>query len=326
MQLNRFDLNLLRSLDALLTERNVTRAAEKLFVTQQAMSGTLAKLRDYFEDQLLVRVGRQLELTPLARALTQPVREALLQIQSALDTRPSFDPARARCEFRFAMTDYVSLVFLPNVLGELAREAPSIRCHVESLRVSSFQRLESGEVDFCIGADDGGLYGSHAAGPEIRTHPLFEDDFVCVVDRQHPVVGEHLSMEVYQSLRHNLVRFGSDVATIVERGWRRAGLDMNVLATAPSFAELLFMLPGTPFIATAQRRLARLLANSLPLRLIECPLKLPCLHETLFWHARNETDPRHRYVRDVIARAAIALNESPGSAATSPTDTWQSHR
>src|ERR1700757_4799238 len=110
MQIRRFDLNLLPSLDALLAHQNVTRAAEQLFVMQQAMSGALSRLRAHFEDELLIRVGRHLELTPLAKSLVRPVREALLASQAALDTRPSFDPATARRPCRIAMSDYASLV------------------------------------------------------------------------------------------------------------------------------------------------------------------------------------------------------------------------
>jgi hypothetical protein len=110
MQFSHFDLNLLRSLDALLAERNVTRASERLFVTQQAMSGALRRLREHFENELLVRVGRQMELTPLARSLALPVREALLKAETALNTQPSFDPVTAKGTVRVAMSDYTSLV------------------------------------------------------------------------------------------------------------------------------------------------------------------------------------------------------------------------
>jgi LysR family nod box-dependent transcriptional activator len=131
MQFSHLDLNLLRSLDALLAERNGTRASERLFVTQQDMSGALRRLREHFENELLVRVGRQMELTPRARSLAIPVREALLKAETALNTEPSFDPGTAKGAVRVAMSDYTSLVLLPRLMQILAAEAPNFTVRVE---------------------------------------------------------------------------------------------------------------------------------------------------------------------------------------------------
>src|SRR5262249_11793074 len=131
MQLNRFDLNLLIALDALLHEKNVTRAAERVFLSQPAMSASLQKLRDFFQDPLLVRVGRDMELTPRAQSLVQPVREALLKVQSTLGTQPTFDPATVRRTYTVIATDEAVPELVPRVLGRLAREAPQIQCHIE---------------------------------------------------------------------------------------------------------------------------------------------------------------------------------------------------
>jgi LysR family transcriptional regulator, nod-box dependent transcriptional activator len=307
MQLNTFDLNLLRALDALLVERNVTRASERLFVTQPAMSGALQRLRDNFGDQLLVRVGREMELTPLARSLVAPVREVLLQIQATLETRPSFEPKLARRNFKVAMSDYATLVLMPAVLRLLAIEAPFMTCHVEALTELSYGRLENGELDFCASVDDWHLFGNYEPGQVIRTQKLFSDDFVCVVDRHHPDVGATMSLDQYRHLSHNVARFGRGVATIVEQFWDAAHLELNIAATAPNFSSLIFMLPGTALVATAQRRLAGMLAASLPLKIVECPLELGSLNEILVWHARNEFDPGHQFIREIFAKAAATL-------------------
>jgi LysR family nod box-dependent transcriptional activator len=131
MQLNRFDLNLLISLDVLLHEKNVTRAAERVHVSQPAMSAALHKLREYFNDQLLVRVGREMELTPRGLSLVEPVREALLSIQATLGTQPSFDPKTAQREFTIIVSEEAVPGFLPAILRRLAGEAPGIRCRIE---------------------------------------------------------------------------------------------------------------------------------------------------------------------------------------------------
>src|SRR5882724_11432730 len=176
MQFSHFDLNLLRSLDALLAERNVTRASERLFVTQQAMSGALRRLRGHFENELLVRVGRQMELTPLARSLAHPVREALLKVETALNTQPSFDPGTAKGTVRVAMSDYASLVLLPRLMQILAAEAPKLTVQVEAYNDLSFPRLDSGDLDFCVTVSERSLYSDNFPNGEIRAQGLFHDD------------------------------------------------------------------------------------------------------------------------------------------------------
>src|ERR1700753_1546934 len=133
MHLNRFDMNLLIALDALLREKNVTRAGERIYLSQSTMSGALQRLRDYFGDELLVRVGRELELTPRAQTLVDPVRDILLRVQAALESEPSFDPATAARRFSIVMSDYCFLTFLRPVIKRLQEEAPGITCRVEPL-------------------------------------------------------------------------------------------------------------------------------------------------------------------------------------------------
>ena len=133
MQLSTFDLNLLRALDALLRERNVTRAAALQNVTQQAMSGTLKRLREHFSDELLMPVGRGFELTPLGEALIHPVHEAMLQIGRLLEITPTFEPAQSVRRFRIAMSDYAMAMILAPLMSALTRQAPGIVCDVRLL-------------------------------------------------------------------------------------------------------------------------------------------------------------------------------------------------
>ncbi|MDR3511069.1 MAG: LysR family transcriptional regulator [Caulobacteraceae bacterium] len=208
MDLNKFDLNLLKALDVLLEERNVTRAAERLFITQQAASGALQRLRRHFDDDLLSPVGRRLEPTPLALSLVLPVREALLATKAALGTRPTFDPQSAQANCRIAMTDYSLLVALPRFLRRLSVDAPRVRCTVEPLTKNSFDRLDMGDLDFCLAANDVRLYGRHRPGKLIRSEPMFQDDFVCVVDPRYVDISRGMPLSAYKRLRHNSVAFG----------------------------------------------------------------------------------------------------------------------
>lgn len=313
MELSHFDLNLLRSLDILLAERNVTHAAERLCLTQQAASSALQRLRRHFDDELLVRAGRNLELTPLAQSLVVPVREALLTVQSALNTRPQFDPATAVYKCRIAMSDYCLHVILPHLLQRLTNSAPGIQFKVETLSPDSFTRLEMGDLDFCLTAHDLRLYGSHLPSGHIRTMPLFEDDFVCVADPSHVDISNGISLNTYRKAKHNTVDFGEDLKTIVENAWAATKTRFDVAVLVPNFAAQIFMLPGTPLIATSQRRLAYTLAPRLGLAVAECPLKLPHLEEILFWHERTEQDPARIFVREALGEVADRLRENTPS-------------
>jgi LysR family nod box-dependent transcriptional activator len=309
MNIKSFDLNLLRSLDALLSERSVTRAAERMCVSQPAMSGALQRLREYFEDQLLIRIGREMELTPLAISMVASVRDVLHGIQVTLEARPSFDPMTAKRSFRASMSDYVAVVLMPHVLRRLVTQAPYMSCQVEHLNEGSFNRLDSGESDFCIASNRWTLFGSNEPGDDIQTEPLFSDNFVCVVDKDHPAVTDHISLEDFKRLPHNLVSLGRGVESMPGYAWKAAGLDLNIAATAPSFCTAILMIPGTPVVATVQRRLARRLADSLPLKIAKCPVEVPTLHEALTWHIRHEFDPGHQYMRRVFSEAAAQLGD-----------------
>lgn len=308
MKLSHFDLNLLRALDALLTERHVTRAAAKLFVTQQAASSALQRLRDHFDDPLLVRHGRSLELSPQAEALVEPVRNALLAAQAALDTRPDFDPLTASSTIRIAMSDYGVFVAMPMLMRYLAQRAPGMHCQLHPLPQDGFDPLEMGDLDFMLSARDLKLYGEHRPSDQIKSQRVFWDDFVCVADPTCVDLTDGLSKSDYRKARHNSVSLGPGIKTIVEWGWLSASLELNVVAVAPSFSAQIFMLPGTPIVATAQRRLAESLAPRLNLQIVECPLALPKLHERLMWHARSDNSPAMSWVRGIFDEIAGELS------------------
>lgn len=205
------------------------------------------------------------------------------------------------------MSDYGLVVVLPRFLRRLSAEAPGIRCTVEPLSKQSFNRLDMGNLDFCLAADEVRIWGAHRPSKFIRSEPMFEDDFVCVVDPRVVDVSQGMPLGVYQQLRHNSVAFGDGVKTLVEEAWTGSKIEIDVAVTAFSFSALLFMLPGTPLIATAQRRLANILAPRLGLVVVESPLELPRLRENLMWHERVEADPIHIYLRQTMGAAAADL-------------------
>jgi LysR family transcriptional regulator, nod-box dependent transcriptional activator len=304
MQLNRFDLNLLIALDALLHEKNVTRAAERVFVSQPAMSAALQKLRDYFDDPLLVRVGRDMELTPRGLSLVEPVREALLRIQATLGTQPSFDPQTVKRTFTVIVTDEAVPGLVPAVLRRVAREAPGIQCHFEQISSTSLTRLEYGDADLCLCLDILRFFGIRAYPDTLRVIELRPVHWVGCACREHPILGEELTLEQYQSLPHLFARPNGHTAPVEELVRRLLNMDIEVRATGQSLLELPFMLPGTPLIATLPERVARLVAPVVPLKTFALPFDTLNSHEVLLWHKRNEPDPGHAWLRTLFIEVA----------------------
>jgi len=186
MQLNRFDLNLLIALDALIHEKNVTRAAERVFVSQPAMSAALQKLRDYFNDPLLVRVGRDMELTPKGLSLVEPVREALLRIQITLGTQPTFDPAKVQRGFTVICSADAHLRVMPTALRRLVREAAGVVLHIEQFSETTLSRLEYGDADLYLGMNMLSVFGARAFPDTLRVVDVRPVEWVCVVCPDHP--------------------------------------------------------------------------------------------------------------------------------------------
>jgi LysR family nod box-dependent transcriptional activator len=305
MQFHRFDLNLLIALDVLLREKNVTRAAEKVFVSQPAMSAALHKLRDYFNDPLLDRVGRELELTPRGLSLVEPVREALLLIQAALGTQPTFSPATTQRDFTMIVSEEAVPGLLPAVLQRAAAQAPGIRFHIELISQTALARLEYGEADLCLCLDNLRLYEMRAYPESLHSIRLRPVRWLCAVDRNHPTVGETLDAEQYLALPHVFGRPSGYSASAEELVRRLFDTDITVHLTVPSLLHLPLVLPGTSYVATVPERVVKLFSDSTPMKTFPLPFATPEHYEILIWHKRNESDPAHAWVRALI----VALSQ-----------------
>jgi len=304
--LTRFDLNLLLALEALLAERHVTRAAERLYVSQPTMSGMLQRLREHFDDQILVRVGRDMEPTPKARALYEPVRDLLLGVRSLMAAQPTFDPSTGRRAFRLIISDYATVVFLPHVVRRLSQEAPHVQLITEMIAPNSYERMESGEADLVVSPDDWRLMGALRQNESLNLLPLFTDRFVCVASADHPALGEHLTLEEFVGLQHAVARFGRNTMTVEEAALRRANIDFEATVVTAHFSSLLSLVPGTRLLATVQERLFKALGGP-SLKAYEPPVAIPPLNEALMWHPRNDYDPAHVWLRQVFADVGRTL-------------------
>ncbi|MDN7179539.1 LysR family transcriptional regulator [Caballeronia sp. SEWSISQ10-4 2] len=298
MRLGHFDMNLLVALDALLDTRSVTRASERLHIGASATSSALGRLREYFGDELLMQVGRRMDLTPLGRSLAQPVREILLTVQSTVVARLEFDPAQARRNFVIRASDYLTTVLLIDVVQRLQREAPGITLHIANMADDVPERLDRGEVDFVI-------YPSVSVNPQHPSQPLFEETYSCVVWTGNTLVGETLSLEQYREMGHVAATFGDSRSVSFESlMMANLGVSRAIEVTTTNFNTLPQLVIGTTRIATVHNRLAQIYAHYLPLRLLPLPMDFPPLVEMMQWHAINNSDPAHVWMRRVLLEQA----------------------
>jgi LysR family transcriptional regulator, nod-box dependent transcriptional activator len=300
MRLDRFDLNLLVILDALLEERNVTKASQRVHIGQSAASGALARLREYFGDELLVPVGRRLVLTPLAEGLVMPVRDILLRTRATIARKPGFDPASAERRFLICASDYAAIVLLANTVRRLASEAPGVVLDIRSPMHNAYEVFERGDIDLLIMPEP---YMSAFPEPKIR---LFDDTHVCMVWSENKLVGEALTFDQYMTLGHAAVHFGDKQSLSFEEWFLpRAGQQRKIELVVDNFSILPQVLLGTNRVATLHRRQAEHFAKHLPLRLISTPFEMPPLVEMLAWPLHLENDPAHMWLRSVI-KASVA--------------------
>lgn len=304
MRFNKLDLNQLVVLDALLSTRSVSKSSERLFLSQPATSCALARLRDYFEDELLVSVGKTNALTPLGASLIKPVRDVLLQVQTITRARPSFDPSTSTRKFTIESSDYVINVFLSEVIRRASVLAPMMEFDLRAISPQTPDNLENGDAEIII--------VPHYAA--IQGHPkeeLFEDRFSCLVCA-HGVFrdNEALSGEEYFAANHVGVEWG---------GGRRITFDARMLSAgnkhrkqtvvAPSFSLIPELLAGTDMIATLPHKLATKIAGRFPLKLLACPVDIPRFTEHVQWHKFRDTDPSVLWLRQLFQETAAGMKE-----------------
>jgi DNA-binding transcriptional LysR family regulator len=301
MHFKGLDLNLLVALDVLLLEKNTTRAGQRLCLSQPAMSGALARLREYFNDELLVQAGRVLVLTPLAQSLVEPVREVLRQVETTIATRAQFDPATSSRRFTVMGSDYVMMVLMTAALQRASIETPQVTFALRSIANSWQEDLALGVVDVVL------IPELFAAEAHARAS-LFEDGFTCVVDAQNPLVGDRLTAEEYFALGHAGVAFGPSLNPSIEQ-WllKQHGHRRRMEIYASDFTLLPHLVIGTHRIATMHTRLARLAAKSLPLRLLPVPVEIPQMIEVMQWPMHQTNEPGSLWLRHLLQETARSL-------------------
>lgn len=303
MRFQRLDLNLLVALDALLTERSVSLAAERLCLSQSATSSALGRLREYFGDELMVVRGRNMVLTARAEDLIEPVRAVLDQIAKTIAVAPEFDPLTSDRHIRIMASDYATEVLLAEVLRDMKTLAPGMRFEIQPMMDLPAEALDRNMIDLLLTIDN-------SLGPDHPSRILFEDDHVVIGWDQNPAMHEPMTRELYFSLAHVTCRFGkSRVPAFEDSFMRRMKQQRFVEVIAPSFLSLGGLVVGTQRIATVHRRLAQHFASYAPLAVRELPFFVPPIREAVQWHITSNNDAGLRWVIERIALAAVESSE-----------------
>ena len=293
MNLASVDLNLLVALDAILTERHLTRAGERLGLTQPTVSHTLARLRRLFDDELLLRIGRDYELTPLAQELREPLRDILKNIERTIERRPAFNPGTDERLFTIGASDYATYLVFQPALARIQDEAPGVRIQLLPLHEADKEAIETGDIDAAIWPT--------SVGPELPYERLFQDRWVAVAWSGNEEVHGTLSLEQCLALPH--VAYGAGGMArlgILDRLLRDEHPEINIVMSIESFFLLPFMLTGTQYIALVHERLARRLANLGDIKVLQLNFETDAVEEALYWHPRLTPDPAHRWLRGLL--------------------------
>lgn len=292
------DLNLLLALDALLLERSVTRAAARVGLTQSAMSHKLRRLREVFDDDLLVGGRQGMVPTERALALAGPVRRGLLELHAAIRITAPFDPPTAERGFTILTSDYADFVILPRVLEHLGRHAPGIGIRIRPPTGAVGQALEDGSADLVM--------GPAMEGSGLKQRTVFQETFVVIVRPDHPALDDDgaLPLPRYVEQGHVLVS-ADDGPGIVDRALAEHGLRRRVVLRTPYFVGVPFMVARSELVATLPRALAEEAATVVPLRLLPPPLPLPSFRVTMTWHERAHRDPAHEWLRELSRRLTV---------------------
>ena len=289
------DIRLLMVFDAIYKTRSVTAAADGLDLAQPAVSVALAKLRNHFGNPLFVRTSNGMEPTPFSEGLVQPVREALDAVEKVLGHRGEFDPASAERSFRISMADISQLVLLPRLWEALRETAPGIRIEIVPMSSDTARLLESGEADLAVG-----FVPQLEAGFHQQT--LFMQNFVCMLARDHPRIGDSLDLAGFEAEDHAVISSSGAAPGILEREIARQGITRRVVLKIPSFLGAAFVIEHTDLLLTVPRRLGDVLQGRGAFRFLPVPFPLPEYEVKQHWHERFHHDEGNRWLRRLVSR------------------------
>lgn len=303
MNLRSVDLNLLVALNALLTDLHVTRAADRIGLSQPAMSNALSRLRHIFKDELLVRTANGMQATPRAIELAEPVKRLLRQLERLLDSEASFDPATTTRGFSVRLSDLLSQLLLPAVGNILEASAPFAQLDVVHYSPThTIEALEKDEIDLAISM---GLVHSNS----IKSVALMKDRMVCVMREGHPLAQQPLTMETFLQAAHLKVSMSPTDLRFVDDVLARQGMARRVAVNVPHWLLVPHVLRGSSLLSVMPRRLAfAMVAEDLVIR--DLPFASDSFEWSMYWHRRHDASQDLIWLRSIFTEAAQRLADS----------------
>lgn len=297
--LRRVDLNHLVTLQALLSEKHISRAAVRLNKSQPAVSHSLAYLRKTFDDPLLIRKSGKLELTPKAEELLIPLEEALSQLTTLFEP-PEFEPNLARRTFRIAMSDYGAKVILPELSRQIRAIAPNIKLIVtQGSRDAMLASVIDGETDLAFGVFP-------EVGQELQVETLFNEEFVCVADSSTIPECGYLDLAAWLARSHLLVALREGTDNEIEHSLNKLGHERDISIVLPHWGTASELVTGTDLILTVASRALKSVENHQHLTVFRPPFHIDTFDFDMIWHRRKATDPAHMWLRKMIGRVLIS--------------------
>lgn len=293
--LGAIDTNLLVALDVLLQERNVTRAAARLGVTQSAMSHKLRRLRDLYDDELLVPSGGGMLTTPRAEALAPMLRGGIAALEEAVTSDDSFDPATATRTNTVITGDYAELVVIPHVVARMAEHAPNVDLVLRP-PVDPAGMLTRGDGDVLI--------GQSIDGASLRTRRLYDEELVCAVRRGHPVLDGKWGQRAFFAHGH-VVFSQAGTPTLLDAMLAEQGKSRRRVVTTPHIVGGPFVAARSDLLYTGMRGPVSAAAEHLPLKILPLPFPSPRLTVHMTWHERTNRDAAHRWLREFTAESTL---------------------
>jgi DNA-binding transcriptional LysR family regulator len=285
--------SLLVLFDEIYRAQSVTRAAEKLQLSQPTVSVWLSKLRLQMRDPLFVRTSGGMRPTSRADVLIGPAREALKLLRELSDTESGFDPTRAQRDFRICMTDASHITLLPRLLAHVRAVAPRVRLEVAPISATTPRELEAGEADLALGFVSGLESAFHA-------HPLYDQDFVCLASAHHPRIGRSFTLRAFRQEAHVAI-LSSTSYPMVKSALKRQHVERRIVLELPGFLGLAAIVSSTDLVATVPRTIGETLAATGRVRVFPCPVKIPTFSVKQYWHFRYHHDPGNRWLRSICS-------------------------
>ncbi|MGC2774754.1 MAG: LysR family transcriptional regulator [Bradyrhizobium sp.] len=297
---NKFDLNLLVALDHLLHLRSVSGAAARMNMTQSAMSNALLRLRTYFDDELLVKIGRKMELTPRAEVLKGSIRDLLVRVDWAIAATAQFDPDQSDRCFKILASDYTLVTLIPALLARCETAAPGIRFDFQQQVQHPERALERGDVDLLIIPEE---YSSKLHPSEV----IFEEDFCAIAWSKGRFGKGKLSKQDFAKASHVVMRPAIAAQSLETHHLEQRHVTRSEDVSTYAFTTIPHLVTGTNRLATVHRRLALSAQRSLPIRIIELPVALPMMRQCVQWHRYRSNDAGLLWLRNLMRSVAAAL-------------------